>query len=106
MKKESPIEKFPGYVILPEWWDTSQVRAFEDAYFGNINVSEDENNLVFKSVAVDRLVPFILEIVEEWHIDNVVKEPSKKEDIPHLVNDWLKKELHKIWQSETQVPNE
>ena len=112
MKLESKLEKFPGYVILPDFMNIRQVRQFEDAYFGDLNeLTKAPEARVFVSVSDERILPFILDFVKEWHIDGLPDKP-KLEDIPmtpihvsHEFIQWIASALFTMWKGE-EVPNE
>jgi hypothetical protein len=110
MKKESPVDKFPGYVILPDFLTLPQVRSFEDA-IGSPNFDPDQidkNEKVWLSVNAERRLPVIFDVVEEWHIEGQPEEPDidtfKMTPIV-AANDlvqWLFGQIRDIWLGETE----
>ena len=77
MKKESPVEKFPGHVVLPDYMNAPQVRAFEDAYFGDPNAERPKKGeRVYRTVQDAEMIPVFISAVQEWHIEGVPEKPS------------------------------
>lgn len=112
MKIDSPVKRFPGHVILPDFLNVRQVRTFEDAYFGDPNEAAEEGKKVYISVSDEKMLPVILEIVNEWHLEGVPEKPSV-DTIPmtpakdgHALVMWLSGELYKMYVGETDIPNE
>ena len=110
-KRESPIEEFSGHIVLPEFLNVRQVRAFEDAYFGDPNEHKKEGNRVYISVEDERMMPVILDVVKEWHLEGIPEKPSI-ETIPmtpattgHALISWLSGELYKMYTGEKRDPN-
>jgi len=111
-KCESPVKEFSGYVILPDFLNVRQVRAFEDAYFGDPNEITQEGRRAFISVGDEKVLPVLLDIVREWHIEGLPEKPTL-EEIPmtpaeagHNLVKWLSGELYRMYTGEKQVPNE
>ena len=76
MKLESKVEKFPGYVVLPDFLNILQVRALEDS-FGDINEERTEKDKrVWISVTDEKRLPVILQCVAEWHIEGLPDKPT------------------------------
>ena len=111
MRAESPVEKFSGYVILPDFLNILQVRAFEDAYFGDPNELNRKGKKVFLSVSDEKMLPVILSIVQEWHIEGQPEKPTIETFVMSPVSDghefvrWLGGLLYNLWKGETEVPN-
>ena len=111
MKCQSPVKKFPGYVVLPDFLNVFQVRAFEDAYFGDPNEAAREGEKVYISVSDEKMLPIFVELIKEWHIDGIPENPTVQE-VPmtpakagHELVAWLSGELFKLYVGETEVPN-
>lgn len=111
-KHESPIAEYPGHVILPDFLNVYQVRSFEDAYFGDPNKVVKDGERAYISVSDEKMLPVLIEIVKEWHIENIPEKPGV-EEIPmtpaekgHEFVKWLSGELYKMYTGEAQVPNE
>lgn len=90
-----------------------QVRAFEDAFFGDLDeVSKTQKDArVFLSVSDERLLPFLLGFVTEWHIKNVPEKPTL-ETFPqtprrpaHDLIVAISQGAYEIWRGEAEVPN-
>ena len=88
-----------------------QVRAFEDAYFGDPNEIPREGEKAYISVSDERMLPLLIDLVQEWHLEGVPDEPTI-ETIPmtpakagHELVSWLSGELFKLYTGETEVPN-
>ena len=110
MKIESPVTRFPGHVILPEFLNIGQVRAFEDA-LGDPDAGQVENKKVWISLSDERRLPAVLQCVQEWHIQGVPEKPTL-ETFPmtplvpaHDLLNWIFGELLKMWTGETEIPN-
>ena len=112
MKIESPVKRFTGHVILPDFLNIGQVRAFEDAYFGDPNQIVSEGARAFVSVSDEKMLPVILDIVQEWHIEGQPTEPTVETVVMtpqkdgHALVAWLGGELFNMWRGETDIPNE
>ena len=102
MKVESKLKNHKGYIILPDFLTLSQVRAFEDAFFGEQAVDKDTT---LYSVSVERMLPFILENVKEWHLEGVPDKPTG-EEVRYKVVMWVSRQFNKLWQDELDIPNE
>lgn len=114
VKIVSDVKGFQGYVITPDYMNIQQVRAFEDAFFGDLaKLSEEEKDRrVFVSVSDERLIPFLLDFVTEWHIKNVPEEPTL-ENFPqtprrdaHALISEISQGIFEMWRGEVEVPNE
>jgi len=116
MKKDSPVERFPGHVILPEYLTLSQVRAFEDVLDSvrdrfAVDDSEESEKIVWLSVVSEERLPVILMCVNEWHIEGVPDKPTI--DIFPMTpvanaNDlvkWLFDLIRELWIGDYEVPN-
>ena len=101
MKIESKLKNHKGHVILPDFLTLKQVRAFEDAYFGGEAI--DADGAKFVSVSVERLLPFLMEHVKEWKLENVGDNP---EEYPYKVLRWVAQQFVPLWQSEIDIPKE
>jgi hypothetical protein len=114
MKLEIRNKRFSGYVILPEFLNLLQVRAFEDS-LGDPNDEIDENmrnKRVWVSVADEKRLPVILQIVKEWHITGVPENPTI-DNFPmtpisdsHALISEIYAGIYKLWIGESLVPNE
>jgi len=111
MKKESPVKKFPGHVILPEFLTLPQVRLFEDALDLD-DLETKANGKVWMSVIAEKRLPVIFACVDEWHIEGVPENPEldtfpMTPIVPagQLV-DWLFSEINKVWIGEIESPKE
>lgn len=112
MKRESPVERYPGHVILPEFLNVLQVRMFEDAYFGDPNDREEKEKKVYVSVSDEKMLPVLFKTVSEWHLENIPENPTI-ETFPmtpakdgHALVMWLSGEVYKMYAGETDIPNE
>lgn len=110
MKIESPVKKFPGYVVLPEYLTVPQVKAITNAL-------DDPNEppkvgKVWAVVNQEKRLPAILACVSEWHLAGVPEKPeletfpaSPAKSAGNLIA-WLFEEVNKLWLAEEEVPNE
>lgn len=113
-QKESPVKRFSGHVVLPDYLNIRQVRLFQDAFFGDPNeatAQADDNRKVYLSVNDEKVLPVLLQIVLEWRLKGVPEQPTV-ETFPgtppkasHEVIDWLTREVLKLYQGETEIPN-
>ena len=112
-KKDSPVDKFPGHVVLPEYFTLPQVRSFENALDGYSGLLDStEKDTVFVSVIAEKRLPAIFACVEEWHIDGVPEDPDI-DTFPmtpigaanELVS-WLFGEIQSIWMGEVADPKD
>ena len=103
MKLESKIKGFKGHVVVPDFLSLPQVRAFEDARFGKLM---DDNKPEMMSMSRERMLPFVLDFVQEWHLENVEATEEKLKEIPYRVVNWLADEVYALWKTEVEVPNE
>lgn len=110
-RRESPVEQFPGHIILPDFLNVRQVRVFEDAYFGDPNEAKQKGKRVFISVEDERILPVILDIVQEWHLENMPEKPTIETfpmtpvSVGHALISWISKELYKLYVGEVKDPN-
>jgi len=112
IKKTSPVEKFPGYVVLPKHLTLPQVNAFQDALanFGALGKDDEQPDRLWVSVLVERRLPAILACVDEWHIEDIPEAPTMETFPATPVTDadeltsWLFLEIRKIWIGETADP--
>jgi len=121
---ESPVERWAGYVILHEPLLYSHIRAIEDAQDAAAETEPssflsivDENGTITKKLywlsKLDYLrLTAILPCVVEWHLTGVDDKPTPdtfpmtpRSDSSRLIA-WLWDELYKIYNGETEVPNE
>jgi hypothetical protein len=111
MKHESKVKKFGGYIVLPEFLNIRQVRAFEDS-LGSLDNSElDGEKRVWKSVEDEKRLPVLFAVVSEWHIEGVPEQPTL-ETFPmtplgdaHDFIAWAYMLIRDLWIGEI-VPNE
>lgn len=110
MRHESELKRYPGHVILPEFLNIRQVRAFEDS-LGLLDDGQVEGNKrVWKSVADERRLPVLIACVQEWHLDGIPEQPTV-ETFPmtpvgdaHDLIEWLYLLVRDLWIGES-VPN-
>lgn len=113
-RHESPVEKFPGHIILPEFLTLPQVMAFEAA-LGSIDaivttaIENKQERVWFTPGDTDRLKVVLL-VVKEWHILGVPEQPSL-ETFPfsprkasHDLLTWVFRLVRDLWAGES-VPN-
>lgn len=112
MKIDSPVKRFPGHVILPDFLNIRQVRAFEDALPDLNEAQADENKRVWFSVADEKRLPVLFMVVSEWHIEGVPEHPTL-DTFPmtplkdaHSLIEWIFAAVRDLWLGETTVPNE
>ena len=128
MEYHSPIKRFPGTVILPDYLVPEQVFAIEDAQFAardyfaaNTKTDNDNADAIkpgkhFSFLRMRSLyLPAVLLCVKEWHLENfsINGSGAQYETFPMTpANDvgellyWLFEELIKIYNGTNDVPNE
>ena len=111
MRVDSEIKKFSGHVVLPDFMNILQVRAFEDAYFGDVNEAKEDGKRVFLSVSDEKMLAFLLGFVSEWHLENVPEKPTQ-ETFPqtprgkaHELIKKLSAKCLELYAGEIEVPN-
>jgi len=105
----SPVEKFPGFVVLPEFMTLPQVIAFEDA----IKQAEElkEGGTVRRSRLDQINLPVIFAIVKEWHVDGVPETPDTESMplTPRVASAtliaWIWGEITRLYIGEIEIPN-
>lgn len=113
MRVDVDVKPFKGHVILPEFLNILQVRRFEDAYFGLLSeIEQDGDRRVFYSVLDEKMLPVLLGLVLEWHIEGVPEKPTI-ENFPqtprgpaHDLLNRISSAVYEIWRGEVEVPNE
>jgi hypothetical protein len=111
MKLESKVKKFPGHVILPDYLNIGQVRAFEES-LGDINTEQaDVDKKVWISITDEKRLPVVLMCVTEWHIEKLPDKPTL-DTFPmtplasaHQLIEQIYTAILELWTGE-QVPNE
>lgn len=76
MKLESKVEKFPGYVELPDFFNILQVRKIEEVFDGTTDIEPNKNGTIWLGVVNEKRLPAVLDIVKEWHIEGVPDNPT------------------------------
>jgi len=76
MKLESKVDKFPGYVELPEYLNLLQVRKIEEVFDGTTDIEPNSNGTIWLGVVNEKRLPAVLFIVKEWHIEGVPENPT------------------------------
>ena len=103
--------KFVGHCELPDFLTLTQCRAFEDAYFGDPDkLNEDGSKKVWLSVNDEKMLPVLISIVKEWHIDNIPETPtpetfpgSPRKHSSQIISQ-LASAVLKLWNGE-DIPN-
>jgi len=102
---ESPVEKFPGYVVLPDPLSLPLALDYEEMLSGI-------GKLESPTQVDGHVVAFLVRHVEEWHIDGVPVEPtletfpaSPRRASAQLIA-WIVNELTKIYTGDRPDPNE
>jgi hypothetical protein len=114
MRLDSPVEKFPGYIILPDFLNIAQVREFEDTLPDPNAEFDDEGaakkKRVWLGVLNENKLPVVLNVVREWHIEGIPEKPTI-DTFPmtpikaaHELISWIYNALRLIWIGE-EVPN-
>lgn len=115
-EKQSPVKRFPGHIVLPDFLNIRQVRMFQDAFYGDPNElqasDQEPDKKVFVSINDERLLPVLLELVQEWHIKKVPEKPTV-ETFPatpvlacHELIQWVTLELYRLYLGEVDIPND
>lgn len=109
MKHECKIERYKGYIELPDFLNIKQVRLFEDS-LGDPDENELQGKSVWKGVNIEKRLPVVLGIVSEWHLEGIPEKPtidtfpaSPVSDASELVT-WIFSLIRNLWVGE-QVPN-
>lgn len=110
MRIESPLKKFPGYVVLPEYLTVPQVQVISPL-MGDPNKMSDTEPKEWIWDSDIKTLPAILACVSEWHLVGVPDQPtldsfpmSPKKSVHALVM-WLWAEIFKLWNAEDEIPN-
>lgn len=103
----SPVERYPGTVVLYDPLTFPQAIAFEDA----VNAADElreSNNVARIRFAV---LPGILACVEEWHLGGEFPERPALDNFPSTPRvsttqliDWLIKEITALYRESDEVP--
>ena len=113
MRIESPVKRFPGYVILPEYLTVPQVRAITTALGDPIKTDEgDKYQALTFAVKTDEIrLPAVIACISEWHLAGIPEHPAL-DNFPmspmssvHKLLDVLLAEIIKLWQGEDDLPN-
>ena len=111
MRVDSDVKNFSGHVILPDFMNILQVRAFEDAYFGDVNEAKKDNERIFFSVSDEKMLTFLLGFVSEWNIENIPEKPTR-ETFPQTprkkAHEFIKNltaKCFELYVGEIEVPN-
>lgn len=111
----SPVDKFPGTVVLPDFLLMPHVLAFEsmsDRLREMVKAHDGDSETVMKLSEFDVIkLPVILLIVQEWHIQNVPDKPtvdtfpfSPRVESSKLIS-WINQEVIKLYNGEIDIPN-
>lgn len=111
MEHQSPVAKFPGTVVLPEYLTMPQVLAFETA-LGKLTADlPEDGQRVWLSIGDRQMLSAVLPVVTEWRITGVPESPTA-ETFPftprkasHDLIQWLFNLIRDIWIGEDQIPN-
>ena len=98
---ESPVKRYTGYVILPDFYDYGQLIAWTEA----INKIDDGEQA--ESVPIAELLPklaaracAIIPMVQEWAIEGIPAKPDRLPATPIQsavkLNYWLSNEIWKV----------
>jgi len=109
----SPVEQFPGSVVLPDFLTLLQVIAFEEANekITELRESVPEGGSVKRSRLDQINLPVILAIVEEWRIVGIDEKPTieRMPLTPRLASakliSWLVGEITRLYIGENEIPN-
>lgn len=113
MLKESPVKRFPGHVVLPEFLTLPQVLAFESAREQIVAIRQglDPDARVQRSRLDAIYLPVVCMIVSEWCISGVPEkpEPDNFPMTPRLATAeliaWIIGEISQIYIGEIDIPN-
>jgi hypothetical protein len=112
MEYQSPVPRFPGYIVLPEFLTMPQVMAFESA-LGNVsaNLPADGSTRVWLTVSDGEMVKAALLTVKEWHIQGMPEDPSadtfpfSPRKASHDLILWIFGLIRDLWVGELADPN-
>ena len=104
---ESPVKRFPGYVILSDPLSFPQVIAYQDGISAAMELGEATWSKIRHAV-----LPGILACVQEWGLEGVPDMPgvdtfpaTPLQSAGKLV-EWLQNEITALLQEAETVPNE
>ena len=109
---ESPVKRFPGFVLLRDPLTLAQVARWEEA----LAYIQLEDDLVKRYNEIEkRLHPLVIDFVEEWHLENIGEvivdnfpnaTPGTSAKSIHGLTAWLINECQKIYNgNEDSDPN-
>jgi len=103
-KIDSPVKKYSGYVILPDFYGYGELIAWTEAIDKADTLIEGEDT---SAVPLAKMLPYldaralaILPMVSEWHIDGLGDKPEKLPATPIIAakrfNFWLSGEIWNV----------
>lgn len=107
-RADSPVPRFPGYVVLPDFLILQQVFDFETT---NDKIAELKGDKIRRSQLAEIYLPYLFGVVLEWHIDGQPEKPNLQtwratpiQASSQLIA-WIFGEITKIYFEEVSIPN-
>lgn len=104
---ESPVKRWPGYVVLSDPLTFPMVYAFEDA-LNAVQIAKDD----LTTTRADQLIlPGMLACVEEFELEGFPTHPTAETfpATPRIPSNrliaWLVSEISKLYQEASTIPN-
>jgi hypothetical protein len=72
---ESPVKRYPGHVVIPDYYDFGQLMAWDDGVSRWPELSENptfQQQLEVKQAQAASIIPMI----EAWHIEGIPEKPT------------------------------
>jgi hypothetical protein len=92
---ESPVKRWPGYVVLSDPLNFPQVFAIEDAIVAVKALTADDDGKVDRHRADYAWLPAILKCVEEWHLGRGFPEHPDVDTFP--ATPWVSRDQLLAW---------
>lgn len=104
----SPVKKYPGYCVLPDFYGYGELIAWTDA------ISKVDEGEQAESVPMVELLPklearakAIIPMVQEWHIEGLPEKPERLPATPIQsavkLNYWLSGEIWRLINEDSEA---
>ena len=111
MEITSPVKRFPGTVVMPDFLTLPQVLDFEETEHQIHELRESDGSVSFTKINAIQL-PFILGTVLEWRIEGIPAHPtietfpmSPRVPTAQLLT-WIIREVTSLYIGEVEIPND
>ena len=108
MRIESPVKKWPGHVVLPDYLNLAQALAWEEVVKSLRGANPEELTQTEFSAL---FLPGVFSIVQEWKLEGLPENMTAAtfpftpgRSARQLIN-WLIREIGALWQDE-EIPND